>query len=540
MNEVLPLPDDRMYESEADGVGAKGMVESYVVPIYRHRFMVLTFAVLGFCGGVLAGAFQANEYTSVGKLLLRGGVREGMRLDQAATPDARPGLSNLMENELHLLRSEEIYEKVAKTISSDRILAPYDPAGRYGDPGTSPMSYMHRLQSWYFDRQAGALESATDEEREFVAKERLQSAERTSVKAAPRSNVLIVEHTSNDPVLSRDIVDALLAEYQERHREKYAATRAVEVLEAQEERARTDVERAEGELRSALGELGVENFEVERSKLLESQFDLEGQVADLELEVVNENRRLARARARADDYEIPTEPEIMKVEIDNPDHVEKEKDLERLEDEMQSLRLIHREGTTPIVRQQEQIDAVRAELETIEPRVIETRIIEPSLSEFRRLEAEVLTREENLEDLRARLADRTKRLAAARKRLDHLGASAPRIDRLKRQLLTYSTTSNHTARSLQEARNLAELDEAKISNLEVLDWGSLPDGKSGPDRKKILAMGLFAGLAAGMALAFGRSLLDRRIHIAAELERAAGAPVIAVIRQRSALARRKG
>jgi capsular polysaccharide biosynthesis protein len=100
---------------------------------------------------------------------------------------------------------------------------------------------------------------------------------------------------------------------------------------------------------------------------------------------------------------------------------------------------------------------------------------------------------------------------------------------MKSQILRKS--AEEAAIALESKRVLETLDEARISNLVVLDWGTYPSVKSGPDRKKILITGVLAGVVAGIGLAFVRSSLDRRVHVAADLERAAGAPAIASIRR---------
>ena len=73
----------------------------------------------------------------------------------------------------------------------------------------------------------------------------------------------------------------------------------------------------------------------------------------------------------------------------------------------------------------------------------------------------------------------------------------------------------------------------------MLNRGSKPGGKSGPNRYKLLLIGAFVGLVGGLALAFGRNMLDCTVRSAAEVERVSGLPVLATVRRRRGLPQRR-
>jgi hypothetical protein len=76
---------------------------------------------------------------------------------------------------------------------------------------------------------------------------------------------------------------------------------------------------------------------------------------------------------------------------------------------------------------------------------------------------------------------------------------------------------------IQDSRDEGE------SNLRTLTTADLQHDKTGPERVKLLAGGLFGGFALGMAIAVLRQLRDRRLRYRENLEKALDIPVLAVI-----------
>jgi polysaccharide chain length determinant protein (PEP-CTERM system associated) len=79
----------------------------------------------------------------------------------------------------------------------------------------------------------------------------------------------------------------------------------------------------------------------------------------------------------------------------------------------------------------------------------------------------------------------------------------------------------------QMAENLERKQQGE--QFKILDPARIPEKPFKPDRKKILLMGAFAGLAAGLGLAWLRESLDRSFHTVQDVEVYLGIPVIATI-----------
>ena len=64
---------------------------------------------------------------------------------------------------------------------------------------------------------------------------------------------------------------------------------------------------------------------------------------------------------------------------------------------------------------------------------------------------------------------------------------------------------------------------------KILDSASLPEKPIRPDRNKILLIGAFIGMVAGLGLTWFRESMDQSFHSEADLEAYLGLPVIASI-----------
>jgi capsular exopolysaccharide synthesis family protein len=130
----------------------------------------------------------------------------------------------------------------------------------------------------------------------------------------------------------------------------------------------------------------------------------------------------------------------------------------------------------------------------------------------------------------SQLAEIDASLAADQTRLRHLNAtiasSPPR---------SASARNARTQRKDVLARVALLEDKLTATHLLNTDPGTVivnartPKGPIGPNRASGVVIGLLLGLAAGVAVAFIRGRMDRRVHTSAELEEALGSPLLASI-----------
>jgi Uncharacterized protein involved in exopolysaccharide biosynthesis len=90
----------------------------------------------------------------------------------------------------------------------------------------------------------------------------------------------------------------------------------------------------------------------------------------------------------------------------------------------------------------------------------------------------------------------------------------------------YETLLNKS-QGAQQAENLEK--RQKGEQFKVIDPAKVPEKPFTPDVPKILLIGLFAGLAGGLALAFVREQMDRSFYDSADVELSLGIKVLATI-----------
>ena len=124
--------------------------------------------------------------------------------------------------------------------------------------------------------------------------------------------------------------------------------------------------------------------------------------------------------------------------------------------------------------------------------------------------------EEQISDLERQIAEANGRIAASRPGSVRERNARVRLDFLAGQM---AITRNQ----------LASLGIQTINPGQVIDPGVVPRSPSSPNHPVDIALGLLAGLFLGVGGAFVRDRLDQRLRGAADLERALGAPVLAVV-----------
>lgn len=524
---------DETAPAASAGGGARSPIESLVLPLFRSRWVLVVALILGAAGGILAGVLQPNEYTSVGKVMVRVGERERIPPDTFDNPSGTAA-AQVLSNELHLLGNEGVYRKVAQRIGPQRILAPYDPLRRYGGDDSPPHTrLLHRLQSWYFRKSAGEHQCVEQECPEclYLAQQVLRSPARTGLEFAPRSNVIVVRHTAHDGDLAKRVVDALIAEFDVRHQEIYTARGAVQLLKTRQEEVLREASLADQELIRVHETLGVTDLVAERQKLIDSQYQLDSEIAATTLDIKLAERDLARAETQLAEVVPLTEPVLEQAWERNPAYTKQEEAVESLHRKRAELLVTHTPDARPVRNIEADIAREEAVLGELMPFVRVEKVREPSNSEHAALAQQVEGIRSELADLVTRKTDKEETRASIVARLRYLLDCEPQLAELQMRSQILRKSAEEAAAALESKRVLASLDEAQISNLVVLDWGTLPSSKSGPDRKKILLIGVFAGLAAGAGFAFARSALDGRIHGARDLARAAGVSVLVAVDQ---------
>ena len=197
---------------------------SYIIASIRRYFVLIVIvAVAGMCLGALLSLTVPNQYRSVGKLLVRPGVRETTTPESAFTgTDAaatRTSVQQVVENEMQVLAAPQLFEKVVEQLGVSKLLAPYNPSEM--DEGDLPWhtAKIHAFQSWWF-RSVGSHDSESVELPPLKLAE-MMLASTVSIKPEAGTNVISFTYEAHSAELAQSVVDAALSAAIELHRDVF-------------------------------------------------------------------------------------------------------------------------------------------------------------------------------------------------------------------------------------------------------------------------------------------------------------------------------
>lgn len=543
MRDVLD-DDARPYEEPGEDESKPGFdpVRSVLRAIKRFPFTIGVLTVLGTVGGLLYGSAQPNTYRSVGMMLVRFGAREqrtpeGSIAEGVQTRGAGIGAGD----ELLLFQNPALHRRVLDRVGAADILRPLDP--RAGDgPGTpAHIRWLHELQANVQGFGRGDVPTGPATEKMFAAAiARLASG--LEVNMPRGTSTIHVAFTAHSPELARRIAEAYLKVFQERHFEVYETTAELAFLTEQLAAAEVDKERAREALSERRDEerirdiASLEESLRERITVLETANDqdwIERTALAEELATVEE--QLTRKAGSADGGHgggALAAPVAGSRALTDLRHRSLVAQLDEIEDEQHALARTYAEGSRYLESERALLERraqeIRGEIESLEAgRAVADSVILPSDEGLDPLEAQridILLRRRGLE---AAITSRDELLASLAEKLEELARLEPVYAVLEERVAEAEDAVRHLARAHNEAELLERIDEdERMSNLILTQEATLPSSKAGPRRARFLLMGVAGGLAAGLALALLRQLLDPRLRYPESVESALGVPVV--------------
>ncbi|MGE3164658.1 MAG: GumC family protein [Planctomycetota bacterium] len=539
MNErnYAPAPHDSPESREKPGLDPMDVI---VLPILRSKFLVLFLTCLGVGGGIFFSLLLPNEYTSNGKVRLLLGVRERLTAspDDPDQADRALGKSAVLE-ELYLLRTPEVYERVAERVGPLEVLRPYDPAGPGHPRAKGLMRKMHEFQSWWFGRNDPTLghvcPPAADGGRSQSCPSCVRVASRTlqgrsEIVNDGKSTIISVNYTSYEASLSRKVVDAFLAAFNQIHQEKHSAAASMSLMENQREEQFEAARAAEEALTTFSREHGIVDVEAQLKGWVSEQMSLEQQIKADEGQLAFSTGELERALAQLRDEPPTIQRPLPSTKRPNPAYMGILTRLNAQEEKRAQLLVNYRPDSPEVLAVDEFIRQLREERDRVPPDLDQSQGFEVVENpEYVRLRGKQLEHDELARSARTRLERNQKRLSEVAKSLETLKHNKPRYEELTREVRRLRDNVDKYDRKLEELWVAKKLDEANQSNLEIWQSATLPAEKSGPNRLRFVLAGLAMGAVLGLALAVGRGLVDRTIRRAQEIERVVGVRVLGVV-----------
>jgi uncharacterized protein involved in exopolysaccharide biosynthesis/Mrp family chromosome partitioning ATPase len=462
------------------------MLSDIYFVLFRRKWIVLTFLVLGIGAAVAVFFLQRPLYQSQAKLLVRF-VMEARTLSvtttaesQVRTPDSRG--ENVINSEAEILNSYDLALEVAGVLGPAKILAK---AGGGQDRSTAAVLIRQNLV----------------------------------IEPGKKSSIINLKFQHPDPAMSQEVLQQLIEAYFKKHVEVHRGIGVFDgILNQQTDQVRGRLAETEKELKTVMSSAGVVSVEDSKKSYLEQvnrlQQELVTAQADLaQYRAVSEFVKTMATNALATNTAASTNPVVAAKDTDAETLPQAIKDeyhslLARLElcerrerELMLGLTLEH-----PVVKtnhlQLLEARQKKAEMEEANPGLLELDVKgSAAVVTAAKSDPDKVLNRTQVPALEAKIQVLTNELARLRAQANVVEDAELRISQLQRKKLLEEAQYTYFARNLEQARFDEALDAGKIAAISKVQSPSPPYRDYSEVQKKML-MALFGVAGAGLALAF--------------------------------------
>lgn len=501
----------------------------------RFHLLVLLSACIGLAVGLFRAAVTPNTFRSVGQLVIRPSVRDSLTAESAIAGSAAVRMLNLREaiaNELQVLTSPKLYQRILEKVGIDGILTPYDPTqGVESDSWATRL--FHGFQQWWFQGGAGGDGSVPLEgSREYQALQVLRYG--LAVYPEPNTTYVNVAYTATSPEQAKHMVDVALEAAKEVHAEVLNAASSLqtvlEELESEERLARE----AEAKLRSFRLEREIYDYEVQRAALIGHLDELGRQFDQLELEIKGHTAERAMLEQLKD-----ATPEKLATDGQaaiNPEFTRLMSYLTSLQSQVVTLELSV--GGEASVRKTQR-EWVEQQIKETQTALGQLDMYLPPLEIDHPRRVRIVDQLDAIDVVLKRLSEQRGHVAQERslgmKRLADFEAHSPELRQLELDAEQRRSMAGKLADSVVNLKTVERLNQLNLSNIGIHYPGQFDPMKIAPVRSKLLVFGAAGGGMVGGVLALALAFLDRRVRNEQDLRRAGfRGPVVATARKRAA------
>lgn len=460
--------------------------------LWRHKWlMFLVFLPIAVIGLGVALLFPA-EYTASSRLLIRLGqeyVFDPVAGD--AAKGAFPQQEEILQAESELARSPVIAERVIKQVGLNKLWPDLARAADNAQPG-----------------------------RLYVVEQRALEAfgKRLHVSSAPKSSILRMTFSHENPKIAADTLNAFVAAYLDYRREVLGGG-AVEGLTEQRGVIEGRFAEADRALREFLARNALGDFDV----ALASTAKLYSDVSDKLSEVEASQREAEAKSAGLSNQLADTAPEI---ELYTESGSQQE--LFNLKLQRDELLTRYRPDSRAVQDLDRKIASMEAFLKS-QPVAGMRRVGQNPT--WQAIEADRAKATADSVAFAARAAELRRQKAEIDQRRLALAALEPEYRKLRRDRDALDTSASQFATREQNERARSELAQRSVDNISIYEAARPPAKGSSPKRAIAAAIALF-GLLTALVVGVLRIWGTRTFPTAGSLERTLGLPVFASVRER--------
>jgi uncharacterized protein involved in exopolysaccharide biosynthesis len=460
----------------------------------RKRLILALFAAVAL-PGILTTALRKPTYIASAKVMI-----STQRTDPTVQPTDLTRLEHiqlnesLVNSEVHVIGSRDLLDEVVRKLAVSHT---------------------------------GSGLPTSDGERPF-GQQVLQLARRLSITPVKSSNVIRIDYRSPEQMTAARIVNRVVDEYLAYHAEVHGNARLPRFYDEQRRSLEGELRKAEQRLIAFTNREGVVAPREEMTSTMRMTSELRAVMRDVSTKISGVEERIRAIREQ-----IATQPEVVKrsqsLQV-NPVITQLGAHLvDRQIDRIALLRK-YTEEDRMLRDNAEEIEELREQLEQESrdrPTVVANQEYRANPLRQYRLQ-ELLERESELRDLRARRAALDEEVNRASARLMMLSGKSVEYERLEQEVKHQRETYDLYVRREQEARISRAMDEQKLVNVEVVERPALPLPRAGAQRVTVL-LSVIAGLLVGVGGAFGREYMSRSLRSEYDVGRHLGLPLLASV-----------
>lgn len=436
-------------------------ISATVSAIWRHRFLAILILLVTFCAAVAAYLATPPTFESSASLLIR----------QDNPADAGNGFmpTEVMSSQARIAESDDVVRAAIETIGIDKLTQP--------TPGPlSGLSYQLRalVREWRGVSGADAWTPETVLSPLDRAVNHIRSAMR--VRVEPNSSVLTISVRDGSPVLSADMANALAESFIDRQNSLLKRPGLVEFLEIQTRRFDEEATERSVAMQNFMNDQRAHSIEEQRTLLLKRQSDLDTAIAETRGRLADkEGQKQSLARQLALLEPVARSPFTLGF-------------VQRLDENRDGVGL---DGASPLP-----------------PLTKDSSPLSLLINVFQDAMAAYLIIDVEIGGLRDLADQQSGESASINDELSRVTAVQGEYERLKRQMDITAFNADTFARRTIEEQIEADLRDAKLSSVRVIQPAARPISAVSPKGVLYAGFGVALGLVLGIAAALAKEMYD--------------------------------
>lgn len=501
-------------------------VRDVIEIVLCHRRKAIAFLVLSLAATWLVLAAWPRTYRSEAVLLVRVG-RESVALDPTATMSQTLMLQKTQSNEinsaLNILNSQQVAAKAVDAVGPAKVLGYESLEAPTGAAGESLLSSSIDAVRDLIDSALWTAQLKDPVSDRELAIMRLQGT--LSAFAPKDSTVITVRCTAKTPQLAQRLVEEVTGAFL---LQRIASTRSAGSRAFFEEKVHSIGEK----LNTKAEEIAAYRQSHNIISISASREVLKGRVAGLEQDLVTARSKLWQAKSEVDELtsKISTvEPEIVQAKTAATDST-----WSAMRQALYNLQLEEKHLSQQVTGEHPKLIALRQQLkeaevilakqrqesvnQTTAPNPVRTKLINDLMS----VQTQVVGLESQVRSLEQQREE-------ANRQLNDLVGHEATLARLEREHELLEADYRRHANKQQEAHAIEQLEEQRISNINVFQPATFSEKPVSPRKKIVAAGGMLFALTGAVFVALVAEASRSTLRTSEHAESKLGVPVLVAI-----------